>query len=438
MDAGIGSPAVPAQWRHAWAKSASVDVEETPRWLPLHAHLSDTGQVIRLLWDEWLGDGPRRIISEDSGGDRAGRQIVTFAGAVHDIGKLTPAFAGQVPELQQEMERAGFRWGGLVREDSKRLPHGLAGHVIVAEYLIAQGVPRENAESLAVIVGGHHGVPPNRNEINHAEDSGRLFGGAEWGRARAGLIECVLDELSVRDAVESLRTVALSDASQLLIQGLVIMADWIASNADLFPLAARFEDVEESAEVRARRAWKSLGLPTPWRPTRESLTADPSALLQSRFGVDFPANEVQSLALSAARTMPEPGLILIEAIMGAGKTEAALLAAEVLAHRFGRSGVLRASHPRDGGCHVPPGPHLVAAGAGRRGRGARRPLGGAAALLRTAQQRLRWAAKAHTYGCTGHALWTRCPGPDPGQWDGGAQDRAHRHGRGSTRCASTT
>lgn len=310
-------------------------------WLPLHVHLTDSGAIAGLIWAEWLGSGVRAVIARDAGSDedRAGK-IVRLAAALHDIGKLTPAFAGQVPEMCTEMERHGFHWSeSSVPEDSRALPHAVAGYVLLMRYLEIRGVPRRHAEAFAAIVGGHHGVPPNRSQITDAISADSLLGAEEWEQARMALLDHVLAELDLYAAVDALHSVCLSDASQLLITAVVIMADWIASNSELFPLIPQFTDVTERSVDRAMRAWRTLDLPPPWQPTDEALTRDPTELLRSRFGVPYEANEVQHLAVDAARSMTGPGLLLIEAVMGAGKTEAALLAAEVMARRFGRSGV---------------------------------------------------------------------------------------------------
>ena len=57
-----------------------------------------------------------------------------------------------------------------------------------------------------------------------------------------------------------------------------------------------------------------------------------------RFGGQEPRDS-QRMVMEAARRMPEPGLLVVEAPMGEGKTKAALMAAEILAARFGADGV---------------------------------------------------------------------------------------------------
>ncbi|HEY5857196.1 MAG TPA: CRISPR-associated helicase Cas3' [Aldersonia sp.] len=82
-----------------------------------------------------------------------------------------------------------------------------------------------------------------------------------------------------------------------------------------------------------------LALPSPWRPGPPPPV---DALFADRFALPDGAKPrpVQVAAYDIAVQVAQPGLMIIEAGMGEGKTEAALAAAEVLAHRTGAGGCL--------------------------------------------------------------------------------------------------
>lgn len=77
-----------------WAKKT----EENSRllWLPLTQHLEDTKNIAGLLWEHWLSEGQKVLIENSinvkSNIENQGKRLAQFLGAVHDIGKATPAF----------------------------------------------------------------------------------------------------------------------------------------------------------------------------------------------------------------------------------------------------------------------------------------------------------------------------------------------------------
>ena len=127
----------------------------------------------------------------------------------------------------------------------------------------------------------------------------------------------------------------LTIPAEILLTGLLIMADWIASNTRYFPLIP-VEEVGSDTLYPARvdRAWEALDLTSPWEV--QSDVTEPGAFAE-RFG--FPPNEVQRAMLEAVSRTQEPGIFILEAQMGVGKTEAALGAAEVLARHGSEGGI---------------------------------------------------------------------------------------------------
>jgi CRISPR-associated endonuclease/helicase Cas3 len=324
-----------------WGKSGDQD----KRWLPLSRHLADSAAVAGQLWTSWVSRAVRqRISGEIPGGDEAACVLVQWLAGIHDIGKATPAFAWQASILSANMQDHGFNFPRGLDRKRPLVPHATAGQIVLADWLVREhGWPRHATGCLAVVVGGHHGVPPTDNDLRAATDVPHALGmDGLWPQVRHELLTWMTDRLAAADVLDRLREVAttrpdrevLSQPTQALLTALVIMADWIASNERYFPL-----DVGALADpARVDDALAELDLPAPWQAGPK--TSDAAVLLRERFGLapDVTPFPVQSAAVAAAAAMAVPGLLIIEAPMGDGKTEAALLAVELLAARSGAGG----------------------------------------------------------------------------------------------------
>ncbi|WP_405899532.1 CRISPR-associated helicase Cas3' [Streptomyces sp. NBC_00727] len=328
--------------RTVWAKHD----RGTDGWLPLWRHMEDSAAVAGLLWDTWLPANVRALISSGlPEGERDGRRLAVWLAGVHDIGKATPAFACQVDQLADCMRDAGLemRSAKALGPDRRLAPHGLAGQALLGEWLRERhGWAGKQVGQLTVVIGGHHGVPPEPGQIAVLQRHGHLLRSPgpsrdAWQRVQGELLDACAEEYRVQDRLDAWRDVRLPQTAQVLLTSLVIVADWIASNADLFPYFP--QDAARSGEERVAAAWRGLDLPRPWAP--EEPTEDAQQLIGSRFGLPegAKARPVQEAAVELARSMDGPGLMVIEAPMGEGKTEAALAVAEIFAALSGAGGV---------------------------------------------------------------------------------------------------
>ncbi|MEU0570417.1 CRISPR-associated helicase Cas3' [Nonomuraea sp. NPDC005983] len=325
--------------RTAWAKHD----HDTNGWLPLWRHLADSGAVAGLLWDRWMPLQVQRIIAQAlPEGVDDGRRLAVWLAVTHDIGKATPAFACQVESLADAMRAAGL---GMPLQkqllDRKLAPHGLAGQVLLRDWLMERhGWTRSATTQFTIIAGGHHGVPPTNHdirEVNLHPQLLRIPGCASvWRDVQWEILDRCAEVYEVSDRLAQWQEVKLSQPAQVLLTGLVIVADWIASNPELFPYFPQAEHQSERDRVEA--AWRGLDLPAPWRAREPE--EEPTELFFSRFELPREARvrPVQERAVDAAQNMSTPGLMVIEAPMGEGKTEAALAVAEVFAARSGAGG----------------------------------------------------------------------------------------------------
>lgn len=310
--------------------AGKTDPDNSSLWLPLWMHLRDTAGIMRFLVRQWLPESVRRNLDLD---EELLTRTVVFLGWVHDIGKITLAFAGPImsllPEAKQRLEEdTELRWN---EREKKFSHHALAGEAILREL----GCP----EGLASVVGAHHGKPQEANNVLDQLEDG-VYETNYWSKGRKTfwwscwqeLFDHALQESGFSDVKE---LPELSVPTELLLTGLLIMADWIASNPRYFPLIPVEELGDESLyPARVERAWQKFAPTLPWEV--QEAAADPVEF-RERFG--FLPNEVQQAMLEAVNNAQEPGIFILEAQMGVGKTEAALAAAEVLAQRCGDGGI---------------------------------------------------------------------------------------------------
>jgi CRISPR-associated helicase Cas3/CRISPR-associated endonuclease Cas3-HD len=338
-------------WLTVWAKTGREPQNPAvvTGWLPLHEHLADAAAVGGLLVDRWVSPQVIARIARDVNGDAADvRRLVAWLASVHDVGKASPAFAVQDDELADVMRRRGLLASPALKLDPQRsrARHEFVGQLAVRNWLIHElgFAPRgAAARQLGSVVGSHHGVPPTTGDLALVHDRKDLSGTGEWGLARAEILRWASDLVGGPEAIKSYADAQLGRPSQALLTAIVIMADWVASNVEYFPLdplrtahePPRRPDAERTA-ARAAVGWAQLDLPPRWTPQP---IGDVQAAFAARFARELgSARPVQVAAAEAARAQEQPGMVIVEAPMGEGKTEAALLAAEVLAERSGADG----------------------------------------------------------------------------------------------------
>lgn len=334
-----------------WAKKAK---DNSLYWLPLVMHMEDCAAVAGKLWQSWLSDGAKNTIilglssimlGNFSDVESLAKAFFIFLAIVHDIGKITPSFQAKncCGNIQNDLDMRiseRLRVAGLHIEDisyfhyANKTPHALASQVLLER----AGYPR----NISVIAGGHHGKPPeysqvnNNNYDNYAENYNvKKDHEAQWDAVREELMEYALELAGFK----SYKELPLPDMSaQALLTGLVIMTDWIASDERYFPLIGI--DVtpqlyNKERNGRNSEAWESFNPTRAWMARNDWMDID--SLYKNRFS--FTPNYVQSFVAQAAGSVGQPGILVLEAPMGIGKTEAALSAAEAFAQKQGQSGI---------------------------------------------------------------------------------------------------
>ncbi|MFO7959071.1 MAG: CRISPR-associated helicase Cas3' [Candidatus Brocadiia bacterium] len=312
-----------------WAKT---DESKPPRTHPLLFHMLDTANVCLALWRESLHEQLKNRLTaglslEQS---RAARWLAFFAG-LHDIGKATPPFQVKLPPARKALERQGFEFP----RNSSTLRHNVVSAKVLEEALCCAGgrpcLTKEDAMLVAQALGGHHGVFPTARKVLDVDH--RQLGGDHWRDVREALIARLAKEVGVADgSTPDLDTRETS--FPILLAALACLSDWIASDQDSFPCvgsAVPMEQYTDDSRDRADAALNRLGW-TGWEPSGKAVS------FADLFGEQpWPVQEF--VEGKAEEWADKPGLVLIEAPTGGGKTEAAFLLADRWNGRLGQQGI---------------------------------------------------------------------------------------------------
>lgn len=304
-----------------WAKTGKPGDD---RWHPLILHILDVAASADAILAREPESTRSRIADILNMQWEEARPWLLLVIACHDLGKACPGFQ--------------CKWKNLSGMDAGRSPNTEINHAFVSQIelevlLMDRGWPDELAVLVADAVGCHHGERASPNTLDHLMGDRRALGKSEWTEARRSLFEALLGVFKPGKAPIKEK---LSGPAFMLLSGLTSFADWIGSNEDwfIFGTLQDCDDLEgwfQKRRVRAEQALDAIG----WEP-RTPLSLEPKSFEQV---FKFPPRPLQQAVADVVADLKEPAILLVEAPMGEGKTEAAYFAHLELQRRFGHRGL---------------------------------------------------------------------------------------------------
>lgn len=308
-----------------WAKTSQLIGPVLRLWHPLVLHLLDVAACAdAILVRE--PESTRKRMAEILGlpWEKA-RVWILLIIACHDLGKACPGFQCKWDNLSDLP---------LPKIPDDKINHAYVSQIALTEILLERDWPEELASKVASAVGCHHGERISDHNLSLLEGNRNALGSKEWATARFELFEALTEVLRT-DTIPEKQDMPGPDF--MLLSGLASFADWIGSN-DVWFTFGTSEDCEDlSAWFEKRKTCAELALDAIGWNSRTPLSPE-----QQTFEQVFKFDDPRPLQRAVADALPElqgPCVLLVEAPMGEGKTEAAFYAHMEMQRRFGHRGL---------------------------------------------------------------------------------------------------
>lgn len=248
--------------------------------------------------------------------------IIPYMVALHDLGKFTPKFVSQIPELKQPLIDVGF----VFNLDDKRIRHEVFSLFLAGKILPDFGGKKD----FCALLGGHHGrysfISTNKiSRKSFIRQSG--YEDDKW-REQQKLAYDVISEVFPTKYINNLK---FNENFLFFFSGLISQIDWISSDEKLFEFAGTNISWQQYVQKIPEKI-KKVDAKIKWFVCN---VRDMSFV--EMFG--FNPNDSQKVAIEEVESLRKPSLIIVEDSTGNGKTESAEYMATRLMLNVGHRGI---------------------------------------------------------------------------------------------------
>lgn len=287
-------------------------------------HGVTVGILAQTIYRNVLSPGNRTLLQNDfSLSDQSIIEFIGYWTSLHDIGKIDYVFQCKNPEMKSRLDTAGWQDGFFI---DNSIRHEKTSVEALKRIWKGAGIPRKVYKRFALLLGAHH---QGKAGIGRKEQS------PQWCTLQSEFEKRMRDfffdgEWSVPGFPDE-----EEGAVSAILLGILILADWIASG-DTFGDAQALIEKQDGIPILRSRAEKffiSNGfLPADVLWSNRFCEIWPNITEEGRRPIQV---EIEKLFKN---TIQRSQLILVEAPMGEGKTEAGMFAAFQMQKQWEKNG----------------------------------------------------------------------------------------------------